>query len=119
MAIFEWITEKTGGILNVTILHPLRLLSGLASFIISFWTSLFWLLAVIIFSIGGIYVIMTALIMVFSINTKDPYKMFSDIGKNLMLFNIFLLQASIELTKIGLRVIAIMVNAIVNLIPFT
>lgn len=112
------ISEVTGDVIDLALLRPLNLLFGLIVYILSFWTWFFWLIAVIVFSIGGLYVIVTALIMVFSID-KDPMKMFSNIGKNLMVFNIFLLQAMVEMTKIGLKVIGILVNAAVNLVPFT
>lgn len=118
MSWYEWIIESTEGALDLVLLKPLRILLGLGYYIVSFWTWLFWLIAIVVFSIGGIYVIITALIMVFSINTKDPFKMLSDIGKNLMIFNIFLLQAIVEITKIGLAALAIIINGIISLIPF-
>ena len=118
MGWFTNIISESGGLITGGILAPLNFLSGMLFYLVSIWEFIATLVLTLVVMAGGLYVIVFALVMVFSID-NNPFTMFKNIFNNLITMHILLLQGAIEVTKMGLAVIAIIVNGVVNLIPFT
>jgi len=84
---------------------------------INFFGWFLWAIAIFLGSFVTIYVIITALIFVFSFN-KNPFKYFSNIFNNFGAFNGVVFKVGVEIMNVvisGLRMVADFVNAI---IPF-
>jgi len=84
---------------------------------INFFSYFIWIIAIFLGSFVTIYVILTALILIFSFN-RNPFKYFSNIFNNFTAFNGVIFKVGMEIMNVlisGLRMIAEFIGAI---IPF-
>ena len=112
------VVAKISGLATSEQISQLNIFYEFIPYAIQFAAIILYVLQLLFFGFFGVYAVMTALIMVFSIQ-KNPMRMFSTMFDRLITFNGYLFRLFIEISTLAFRVLQIAVTGITNIIPFT